>query len=201
MGTWESIDDETPIDPSFLINKGILCREELDAAEAKNIAPVIARYLASKPTKSEAPFTYAWCLQLHRDMFCDVWQWAGQIRSVDVNIGIPFATIGTQLSTLLDDLPHWSDCGQPMIEQSARLHHRAVQIHPFSNGNGRWARMLGNIWLRLNEGTFVEWPEDAIGSTSAIRSEYIVAIKSWDHGDAAPLIDMHRKYLRPFDAD
>jgi hypothetical protein len=38
------------------------------------------------------------------------------------------------------------------IEISARLHHRAVVIHPFLNGNGRWSRMLDHHYqpvLRL----------------------------------------------------
>ena len=27
-----------------------------------------------------------------------------------------------------------------LLEQAMLLHHRAVQIHPFENGNGRWSR-------------------------------------------------------------
>ena len=33
-------------------------------------------------------------------------------------------------------------------EQAAMLHHQAVAIHPFENGNGRWSGLLANIWLR-----------------------------------------------------
>ncbi|MBI4208502.1 MAG: Fic family protein [Deltaproteobacteria bacterium] len=33
-------------------------------------------------------------------------------------------------------------------ELSARLHHRLVWIHPFENGNGRWARLIMNIHLK-----------------------------------------------------
>ena len=35
-----------------------------------------------------------------------------------------------------------------LSEQAVLLHHRAVQIHPFENGNGRWSRLLANIWLK-----------------------------------------------------
>jgi Fic family protein len=50
-----------------------------------------------------------------------------------------------QLQTLLEDLVFWEARGDALLEQSVRLHHRAVWIHPFLNGNGRWARMLANI--------------------------------------------------------
>jgi Fic family protein len=43
------------------------------------------------------------------------------------------------------------------IEISARLHYRAVVIHPFLNGNGRWSRMLANIYLKQNELKPTKW--------------------------------------------
>ena len=56
-----------------------------------------------------------------------------------------------------------------LIEQAVVLHHLAVQIHPFPNGNGRWARMVANIWLKLHGGEATEWPETVIGTASTIR--------------------------------
>ena len=56
---------------------------------------------------------------------------------------------------------------------AVHLHHRAVQIHPFLNGNGRWARLLANILLKLHKAPLTEWPEEAIGATSVIREEYL----------------------------
>jgi hypothetical protein len=66
----------------------------------------------------------------------------------------------------------------------------------FLNGNGRWARLLSNIWLIRHDHPLTEWPEETIGDRSVIRDEYIVAIKSADNGVEAPLIELHSRYTR-----
>jgi len=69
-----------------------------------------------------------------------------------------------------------------------------VAIHPFLNGNGRWSRMLANIWLKLHGSSSAIWPEEAVGEASIIRGEYLAAIKAADKMDFAPLIALHEKY-------
>ena len=93
-----------------------------------------------------APFDFVWALQLHKEMFGQVWTWAGSTRKIDLNLGVPWQQVEIQLYDLLLRLPYWKD--MPLFEQAARLHHGAVAIHPFENGNGRWSRMLANIWLK-----------------------------------------------------
>jgi Fic family protein len=62
------------------------------------------------------------------------------------------------------------------------------------NGNGRWSRLLANIWLKLNKQPLTLWPEDAIGATSVIRDEYLAAVRAADGGNYASLIELHRQY-------
>jgi Fic-DOC domain mobile mystery protein B len=195
MTLWSSIPGETPIDPSGLKSKGVTNRRELSTVEAENIRKVFVRYLSARPNKRTAPFTFSWCLRLHEQMFGDVWKWAGKIRTHDgLNIGIRFHSIAENLASLLLDLENWTEFGMDMVEQGARLHHRAVFIHPFENGNGRWSRLLANIWLRRNGYPLVNWPEPLIGQESAIRSEYIAAIRQADCGDYDPIVEMHRRF-------
>jgi Fic family protein len=80
------------------------------------------------------------------------------------------------------------------VEQAARLHHRAVKIHPFPNGNGRWSRMLANIWLKRNRQPLTKWPEKVIGTESEIRDRYLAAIIKADGGDYSDLIALHREF-------
>jgi Fic-DOC domain mobile mystery protein B len=128
-------------------------------------------------------------------MFGNVWRWAGQRRQIELNIGAPHYHIDAQLQTLLDDLHYWHDhSAMPPAEQAAHLHHRAVYVHPFLNGNGRWARLLANIWLRRLGHPITFWPDDTIGQTSSIRTEYIAAIKAADNGDYQPLFALHEKF-------
>jgi Fic-DOC domain mobile mystery protein B len=195
MGAWLPITGETPIDPSGLKPKGVTNRAELNVVEAKNILKAHIKYLQSKPNKKLAPFDMAWCERLHKEMFGDVWLWAGQIRTRNLNLGIPFGSVRDSLATLLADLPTWSTYSMDIVEQATRLHCRAVRIHPFENGNGRWSRMLANIWLRLNDHSAINWPEAVIGTESTIRTEYIAAIQQADAGEFRPLIEIHRRYV------
>ena len=83
----------------------------------------------------------------------------------------------------------------PPVEQAATLHYRAVHIHPFENGNGRWARMLANIWLKQHGEAITIWPEQGItGCTSQVRDEYILALKQADQFDINHLVELHSRY-------
>lgn len=124
--------------------------------------------------------------------------WAGVIRTRDgYSVGIPFYLIQDRLFGLLQDLESWSGYGMSMVEQATRLHHRAVQIHPFQNGNGRWSRLLSNIWLKLNKAPLIAWPERTIEDASEIRARYIAAIQAADSGDYDPLLKLHQEFQEP----
>jgi Fic-DOC domain mobile mystery protein B len=195
MPFFEPIPGETPIDDiSGLKIRGITTRAELNEFEARNIAKVALKYLAARPSARSAKFDFDWCLQLHKEMFGDVWDWAGKLRTEDLSIGVKFYLIQEQLAALLQDLASWTGFGMDLVEQSARLHHRAVLIHPFQNGNGRWARMLANIWLKRERAPIIAWPEHLIENVSAIRERYIAAIKLADQSDYDLVITMHREF-------
>jgi len=201
MNEWSPIDGESPIDTSGLKIKGITNRRELSIVEAQNIRKAITKHLAGKPSRRTASFSYDWCLKLHREMFGVVWSWAGAIRAKNLNLGVPFPLIGQRLAELIDDLSYWPGSAMDLVEQAARLHHRAVSIHPFENGNGRWSRFLANIWLRRHKHAVIVWPEELIGAESAIRAEYLEAIKQGDRGDFDALIDLHRKLVETASTD
>lgn len=189
------IPGQTPIDDvSGLRDRSIRTQAQLNEAEAENIRKAVMRYLAARPSRRLARFDVAWCRRLHAEMFGDVWSWAGAFRTRELNIGVPTHAIEAELHTLMEDLRAWERHGVRMLEQGARLHHRAVHVHPFLNGNGRWARMLANIWLKLNDEPIVEWQERIIGTESAARGEYLRAVKAADRGDYRELIGLHERY-------
>ena len=195
VGTWRPIPGETPIDPSYLRDRSITTRLELYRAEALNIRKAHVKYLAVAPTKRLAPFDYAWLLRLHKEMYRDVWRWAGQPRQVDLNVGVPWPQVPQQVLALTEDLACWGQPEMSCLEQATRLHYRAVWIHPFRNGNGRWSRLLANIWLRLHKAPLVLWPDEGIGEESPIRQEYLKALQDADGGDFGPLLALHARYL------
>jgi len=189
---------ETPIDDiSGLKPKAVTTRAQLNDVEARNIRKAVVRYLAAKPSRRQAPFTLEWCYKLHRQMFGEVWRWAGQKRTTELNIGVPFHRIDVDLKNLVDDLEFWREKGEmDTMEQVARLHHRAVFIHPFINGNGRWSRLLANIFQKQSTDKVTIWPEETVGNASIIRDEYLAAVRSADKGDYKPLIALHRRYMQ-----
>ncbi len=190
---WKAIPGETPIDDlSGLKVKGIRLRKELNRLEAENILKAVELYFTARISRRHAPFDHGWVLQLHKEMFGDVWHWAGKLRTSDLNLGVPFQQVEGLLFDLLKDLEAWQ--GVPWHLQAAMLHHRAVKIHPFLNGNGRWARMLANIWLRVNGQPHTLWPETAVGETSVLREEYLQALRAADEGDYQLLQDLHQRY-------
>jgi len=185
---------ETPLDDlSGLRLKYVKTQEQLNRAEFDNINRVLPKYFLGKPSDRKAPFTYAWLLRTHEEMFGDVWAWAGTPRETEMNIGVKPALIPSELNRLLFDFHAWEKAGDPAIQTAARFHHRLVWIHPFNGGNGRWARIAANIYLKKKQEGLILWPEDEIGA-GKLRLEYIEALKSADSGDEAPLLGLHKRY-------
>ena len=130
-------------------------------------------------------------------MFGKIWTWAGNRRQIDLEgVGSRTYNIEVELNELLQDMAVWPARSMPLIEQATQLHHRAVKIHPFENGTGRWARLISNIWLKQHDSNIVSWPDkDLVGCSSEIREEYIACLKKADAGDLDPLISLHQRYL------
>lgn len=74
------------------------------------------------------------------------------------------------------------------IELAAWLHNRTVQIHPFTDGNGRTARLLMN-WILVRN----RFPPVIIEVRN--KEEYYKAIESADRGDAKPFADFLARQL------
>jgi Fic-DOC domain mobile mystery protein B len=198
MALWKPISGETPIDDiSGLKPKYVKTRSQLNDVEARNIRKAVMRYLVTKPSRRQAPFTMEWCYKLHRQMLSEVWRWAGKRRTTELNMSVPAHRIEVDLKSLMDDLAFWRERGEiEVVEQVARLHHRAVFIHPFLNGNGRWARLLANIFQKQSADQITIWPEETVGTASIIRDEYLAAVRAADREDYGLLIGLHRRYTR-----
>ncbi len=200
MNEWEPVFGETPIDPSKLRQslKGlVLARAQLNAAEFENITLALDKFLGGKPTPQKAPFTPKWALRVHKEMFGKVWTWAGKLRIIELEgAWSPLWRVQTDFYNLFADIQCWQESDFGILEQAAILHHRAVAIHPFENGNGRWARLLANIWLKQHATTITVWPEAEIfSSESSIRQEYIAALREADKHNLKPLMSLHERYI------
>ena len=183
---------ETPIDDVSELKVSVGTRGELNHLEAANILTATIKHLGRVPTAAEAPFDFGWLRQVHRDMFGQVWGWAGRLRRHDVNIGVPWPQVETRLYDLCERLPYWS--AMPAVEAAALLHWELVVIHPFHNGNGRWSRLVSNVRLLMTAGRVVVWPSDVERVESPVRGEYLAALKQADAGRFEPLNELHERF-------
>lgn len=192
---WECRKGETPYEDldGFIPIKSYPnpTRRQVDELEEENIRKTTLKYLASKPSRKTAPFDYPWLLALHKEMYGEVWRWAGSTKTQNTQIGLDKHEVQEALRTLAVDIVEWPNYFEP-IEVAGRIHHRAVQIHPFKNGNGRWSRLLANIWLMQNGYPVTIWP--SIVGESPVRDEYLIAVKEADNLNFGPLLEMHERY-------
>lgn len=185
-------DDAKPLTPEEqreLIPAHVAYRSELNEAEQENIARAQDWALKSRrDLLTEKFFT-----DLHRQMFSDVWRWAGKFRTSERNLGIPFYEIPAALRQLLDDTKAWIEYkSYPPDEIAVRFHHRLVQIHPFPNGNGRHSRLMADLLVMRLGGERFSWGSANLQAAGDVRGRYIGALKSADNHDIGPLLAFAR---------
>lgn len=190
---FEAPDDATPLTPEErkgLIPSDITYRRELNRAEQENIARGQEWALSRRRRNL---LTEKFVKDLHGRMFGDVWRWAGDFRTSEPNVGIPYYEIAMALRQLLADAAAWVQHeAYPPDEIAVRLHHRLVQIHPFPNGNGRHTRLMADLLvMQLGRHRFT-WGSANLQDASEVRRRYIDALKAADQHDIGPLLAFAR---------
>lgn len=186
----------TPIeDAGGLKLAWVKSRDQLNEVEAENILKVTKHFSQRRfPTKW---FDEKNLKKFHFEMFSSVWNWAGVYYQGPLrNIGIKWMQIPIQMRELCENVRFWllNKTDLTFLEQSARIHFRLAQIHPFPNGNGRHTRYVSDLYLHSLFGQKPNWPEQIFVSDGNLRTEYIQSLKSADRGDYSDLIRLIMKY-------
>lgn len=127
-------------------------------------------------------------LRVHRLVMSNVAEDAGLYRTAAVRITgasfmpPPSKEVRRRVNELLDWLRENPDELRP-IELAAVFHHRFVMIHPFTEGNGRTARLLMNAILMKNGYPFI-----AI-IPKVDRAKYLRALSEADLGKASLFVN------------
>jgi len=178
----------TPIDRNEskqLIPHHLQNLSELNEFEQKNILKAQIWLISCKKKDF---LTDTFLLKLHKKMFDEVWKWAGKYRLSNKNIGGEWQNVPLEVKKLLDNVRYWQDNNiYPIDEIAVRLHHKLVFIHPFSNGNGRHARLYCDTFLKLNSQTPFTWGKMSYTRQST-RKEYIEALRCADNKDYTKLL-------------
>jgi Fic-DOC domain mobile mystery protein B len=195
---FELVDGQTPLDEEEkdgLLIPTITTRGELDEFEQQNIERAIQWTMRRKFKKDEL-LTETFIKLVHKKMYGDVWAWAGEFRKTNKNIGVDRYQVAIDLRKLIDDCKHWLEHGTyPPDETAVRFKHRIVQIHCFSNGNGRHSRLMGDLIIeKLFDKPVFTWGSQAdLIKAHGMRQEYLKAIKAADSQNIAPLLSFARK--------
>ena len=128
---------------------------------------------------------------IHGRVFSDVYDWAGQLRYVDIGkpgqTGEPFihhewirafAAAGTEQLRAEQNLATVADPGN-WADRAAHQWHAVLHLHPFREGNGRTARLFLED-LAAEAGHSLDW------SRSSPERNVFVAVAA-GHGDLEPM--------------
>jgi cell filamentation protein len=177
--------EDTDFDPEHgvLRNRlGILDPQEIERHER---AALISAYHRAALTYRETDrFTPQDLCDLHRLFLVGLYSWAGTYRKVDIisgdirwcharHIETEMARYGTELARFT---PFSSSMSRSeVLARLAELHGELIVIHPFRDGNGRTARLFGDLLL-MQSGR----PPIQLGrfDDSEVRRSYHVAIRT-----------------------
>jgi Fic-DOC domain mobile mystery protein B len=183
--------DATPIkdeEEQGLIPTWVASRGDLNLVEAENILK--GRRVYRHRPRTEDVLDDLFVRTLHRNLFGEVWRWAGTYRLSEVNLGIDPSQIAIAVADLVADATMWlTSASAPMDpdEVALKVHHGMVAIHPFPNGNGRHAREYADLLLRSLERPQFTWGTANLVAEADVRTAYIDALKAADKGDYGPL--------------
>ncbi|MFP4462352.1 MAG: putative adenosine monophosphate-protein transferase Fic [Guyparkeria sp.] len=156
---------------------------EITAVRAQTLEPQFERFDAAR------------FRQIHRHLFQDIYDWAGEYRTVDISKGqtrfCTAARIEKELERLCRQLEQaeWL-CGlsvDDLIPAVADFYCEINIVHPFREGNGRAQRLLFEE-LIVNAGFDIDWGRiDADEWVNANQAGYL--------GDLEPLIEIFSRAL------
>lgn len=193
---FEYIGGQTPVDEDEkqgLLIPTITMRSELDEFEQQNIENAIQWSMSRSFTSAEV-LTEEFVRMVHGRMFANVWNWAGEFRRSNKNIGVDKFQIGMELRNLLDDCRYWIEHSTYQADEIAvRYSHRLVFIHCFPNGNGRHSRLMADVLVeKVLQRPVFTWGSITLAHKGNARSNYLQALRAADKGDVAPLIRFAR---------
>jgi Fic-DOC domain mobile mystery protein B len=192
-------DGATPLTDTELygLRLPLLTRAELNFAEAQNIGRAVSWLFSYRRLRPESVTREAWLTNLHRRMYGELWTWAGQYRTTDGNLGVPYWQIRVDMRNLEADVTAWladTASGRYSDDECAvRFGYRLVVIHPFPNGNGRWSRLASDALIMALGRSQFTWGGASLIEPSKLRRNYITALQTADtDGDFEALIAFAR---------
>ena len=181
----------------------ISSKEEINNQEALGIATA-ETYLLNE-VDFPVELSVFFIQDLHRIAFDHLYEWAGKWRTSVPNIGAYVPPEAGKVPMLTYEFSDELAFRQRSVDAAnedevaallAYAHHKLVHIHPFTNGNGRTARLLTNA-LAYNYGyrEVVLYTRQQGNS----RNEYLQAVRLGDTYDLSALTRLIKRQLKRFE--
>ncbi len=170
---------------------GISDQALLDQAEVQFVTPEIVR-LTLDATRGVKSHTFDDFCQLHRELFGQIYEWAGSVRTIQISKGSTSFCRAEHITTeglrIFDELKADGYLGGDMSHDDyiAKLAHYYSELnilHPFREGNGRTTRTFLSVLAYESRSMAIDWGKIASDKNIAACIE---AYK----GNEKPLVDV-----------
>lgn len=137
-------------DSSVLKNRLNITDAELLNETERKLTAIAASMIYSGTIASPASFDIKHLKWLHRQLFSDIYEWAGEFRTVEIAKGTMFCHsmfIDAELERIFKEL-HAENClkhitdPKQMAKKTAYYISETNAVHPFREGNGRTQRLF-----------------------------------------------------------
>ncbi len=153
----------------------------VDSTEAALLA--LAQSRSFDEIGTETQFSVAVVRDLHRDWLGELYDFAGEIRAVDLSKNTvrfaPVAYMESSLQQLDRVLAEHTPCAEMTLERVvtaiARVHTELVLVHPFRERNGRLARWIADLMALQAGYPPLEWRFD--WAPEERRDRYFAALR------------------------
>jgi cell filamentation protein len=156
----------------------------MDRAEYDALVKAQAQYYR-KVITSSTRVTCKLLRRMHRDWLANIYEWAGEYRSVEMEKGgfvwPPSYIVPENMARLEEEmLAKHTPCKPrelaPVCLSVAMVHADFLYIHPFREGNGRMARWLADIMITQAGYPLPAYRFAGTGS-KRVREEYLQAVR------------------------
>lgn len=110
------------------------------------------------------PYDLSYLCNIHRQLFSDVYEWAGELRTIDISkMNTRFCNVNrivpesAKLFSSLEKQGYFEGLNRPdLVKLVAEYYGEINMLHPFREGNGRAQRILFEHII-VNAGFGVDW--------------------------------------------
>jgi cell filamentation protein len=185
---YKSPDSQGDILPNLL---GLTTEKEINESEFEGFLK--AEIYFTEKLSARTKFDVKYILGLHKMALTHLYSFAGKYRDVNMSKGgFPFAsakflpeTMSEFETEILSKLKNKYESQEDLIKDVAIVHGELLFIHPFREGNGRTARLLANLMVRIAGYESLKF--EKVGKKEF--EEYVSAVQNCANKDYEKMID------------